>query len=517
MADIEQVPYRRGPVVATAGVGAAGLVAGLAAGGMGPAVFGAGVFFAAALAALYQTREALFTSRNALLAFVAVVWLIPIKLYTLPASLPFNLEIYRVFIAALLIMLAIAVILGRARFTAAGHGRPLILLGMAAVGSQLLNAEVVNTYSSQAALKSLSYFLSFLIAFLIICSVVQSLEVIDDIVRVIVLCGVAIAVLALVEGQTRYNLFDHLDRWIPLLRRSGEGALELRGGRLRVHASAQHPIALGCALTMTLPLCLYVASRATTAVRRRLWGLSAILLCAGAFATVSRTVMVMFLGLAVTAVILRFPVIRRYWPAVIAVGVLLNVAAPGAMGALGKSILGSESSPAGFEGRAGLTGSGRIADLDPGIALWKESPILGHGLGSLDVVGTPFVFQAVPSSSNAPSLIFDDQYLNSLVSLGLVGLVAVIWLVWGAVAKLGIAAWRLRTPTGDLLAACTASCAAFGVSLFVFDAFAFVQASLLFFMISAIGLRALMIVREQTETSERAVEDTGAPITTQPS
>ena len=38
--------------------------------------------------------------------------------------------------------------------------------------------------------------------------------------------------------------------------------LELRGGRLRVHASAQHPIALGVALTMVVPIAVVLAQHA---------------------------------------------------------------------------------------------------------------------------------------------------------------------------------------------------------------------------------------------------------------
>ena len=93
------------------------------------------------------------------------------------------------------------------------------------------------------------------------------------------------------------------------------------------------------------------------------------------------------------------------------------------------------------------------------------------------------------ASADEPRIIFDNQYVLTLVYLGLLGLVAVLWFVWSTVRKLGSASRRVAGAHGDLLVACAASCAAFGVSLAAFDAFAFVQASLIFFVIAALGLR----------------------------
>ena len=64
---------------------------------------------------------------------------------------------------------------------------------------------------------------------------------------------------------------------------------------------------------------------------------------------------------------------------------------------------------------------------------------------------------------------------------------AVVWFVWGSVVKLARAA-RRRIGQGDLMACCV-SRAGFGASMAVFDAFYFVQCTLFFFMIVAMGLR----------------------------
>jgi hypothetical protein len=51
-------------------------------------------------------------------------------------------------------------------------------------------------------------------------------------------------------------------------------------------------------------------------------------------------------------------------------------------------------------------------------------------------------------------------------------------------------AGRVRGPRSDLAAACGCAIGAFGTSMLVFDAFAFIQATSIFFMIGAIGLQA---------------------------
>ena len=97
-------------------------------------------------------------------------------------------------------------------------------------------------------------------------------------------------------------------------------------------------------------------------------------------------------------------------------------------------------------------------------------------------------------------IIFDNEWLNTLVSLGVVGLVAVAWFVWGSLITIGRFARRVRGPRSDLAAACAAAIGAFGIAMFVFDAFAFVQATIFFFMIAAIGLQARRLGPRPTDS-----------------
>ena len=82
------------------------------------------------------------------------------------------------------------------------------------------------------------------------------------------------------------------------------------------------------------------------------------------------------------------------------------------------------------------------------------------------------------------------------MELGAIGLILIVWFVWGAFLKPGLAARRHRGIRGDRLAACAAAGAAFAASLFVFDTLAFIQCSLLFFIVAALGLRARQLADE---------------------
>jgi O-antigen ligase len=87
-------------------------------------------------------------------------------------------------------------------------------------------------------------------------------------------------------------------------------------------------------------------------------------------------------------------------------------------------------------------------------------------------------------------IFLDNEWLGTLVQLGIFGIVGTVCLVFGSLLTVGGFAGRVRGPRSDLAAACAAAIGAFGVSMFVFDAFAFVQSTIVFFMIAAIGLQA---------------------------
>ena len=427
--------------------------------------------------------------------FVLVVWLVPIKTYRLPVVLPFSLELYRLLMLVLLAVLGYGVVAGTRKFSAAGFAKPVVLLAVAGSLSVVFNARS----SAQAglettALKSLPYFLSFVVAYLLVCSTIDSIRSIELVLTVLVAGGAVVAIAALYESRTHYNVFEHLHTWFAFLVHTRITEDTQRGARLRVRASAQHPIALGAALTLAVPLAAYLAGRAATRARALGWAAAGVLLVVGAFATVSRTVVLMAVAMLAVALLIRGRVVRRYWPVAVAVVAASHFVAPGAMSSLYHAFVPRQGLIQSQTALGGSVGSGRLADIAPGLQSWEKTPFFGHGLGTGNSTGSSVPGAIVNPKTGAP-IIFDDQYLNSLVSIGFVGLAAVIWFVWGAAAKLIAEARRRRGRNGDLIAACAVSCAGFAAGMFTFDAFAFVQCTLLFFVIAALGLKARTLAR----------------------
>jgi hypothetical protein len=157
------------------------------------------VCFVVAIAVLYKVA----LSWRALLGLVLMVILfIPIRRYTLPMNLPFELEPYRLVVMIVGAgWLASLLIDPRVRVRPTGFGGPLRLFMFAALGSILANPSLVLTVQGHVV-KQLSYFASFLIVLFVIASVVRTHEDVDRLVKVLVGSGAVIAFFALAEANT---------------------------------------------------------------------------------------------------------------------------------------------------------------------------------------------------------------------------------------------------------------------------------------------------------------------------
>jgi len=500
MAYVEAPVARRPTAIGVAAFGAASLAAGTM---LGPreTLAGAAIFVAAAVVAMRELSTPTVTWPNAIAAFVLVMWLIPARGYRLPITLPFNLEPYRIVFGVLLVVLVVAAIYGRLTLEFLGFGVPLLILAGVAVVAAILNyQELSNAFEGGGAFKSLSYFLGFLAVFVLVASTIKTQAAMDTVVRALVIGATIVAFSAIYESRSGYNVFDQLADWIPVLIREARGGFEARGGNVRVYASAQHPIALSAALFMAFPLALYLVGRASTQLRSRLWIVAAGICAMGAVATISRTTVIMVVALGIVAVWVRGRKVVRFWPFLLVLPIAIHFAVPGALGGIYKAITFQGGGlAADAYARPGEQGSGRLADLGPGLRLWDESPLVGKGIGSQVTTKEAGVAQTAEGAQGAV-IIFDNEWLNTLVSLGVVGLVAVAWFVLGSLITIGRFARRVRGPRSDLAAACAAAIGAFGIAMFVFDAFAFVQATIFFFMIAAIGLQARRLGPRPTDS-----------------
>jgi hypothetical protein len=461
------------------------LVGGLTSDLQGMAL-GASVFALCLLIAAKDARgTVVFTWPNAVSLLVLVVWLLPIKRYRLPVELPFDLEPYRLLIMILGAALVVSLVAGRRRLSAGGVGLPVAAIAMSVLVSQYVNVRTLDPAGGEiVALKGFLYLATFLLVFLLVCTAITDMDDVRKIVKVLVLGAIPVAIAAIIESRSHYNLFDHLDNWIPGLRGETGPRGDTRGGALRVRSSAQHPIALGTALIMIAPLAVWLFSRAGTRNARIGWALAVGVIAVGVAMPVTRTAIVMGGIMLALAVIVRGAKLVRYWPLAVFAIVAIHAVSPGVVGAVYKSFFPEQGLVSQAQGRDGLVGSGRLSDIKPGLDLWETSPLVGIGRGSLLVGG-----QDPDTPTDQVSIIFDNQYMNTLVLTGIFGVLAVLWFMLATSLKLLDGAFIRAGPEGDLMAATGIAALSYTVAIVFFDAFSFVQAMLVFFVVCAVGLR----------------------------
>ena len=430
-----------------------------------------------------RTRLPVIAWQHLLAALILVILLVPIRRYSLPSQLPFQLELYRL-LAGVVILAWLGSLLvdRRVRLRRTGFEGPLALILGSAFASIVLNPARVAGTSTEVN-KSLMFLLSFIVVLYVTVSCVRTLADVDFLARWLVGGGTVVSLFALVEARTGFNVFNHLAVVLPFLRDLGDvgGFQRVGSDKLRVFASAQHPIALSAALVTLAPLALYLARRHG----QRRWLLCALLLGVACASTVSRTGVVMFAVVVLAFLWLRPGETVRLWPALLVALIVTHFALPGTLGAIRHSFSPPGGLVAEQSGSADSSGSGRLADLGPALDLWSRQPLLGQGYGT-NVVN--------PDAGGVEANIFDDQWLGTLLATGVLGFVGWLWFFGRALRRFGREARRDRTDRGWLLTAITAGIAAYAVGMVTYDAFAFIQVTFLMFFL--VGLGAVVVAAD---------------------
>jgi hypothetical protein len=437
--------------------------------------------FAALLLAAASYWRRLLSWRSLLGLLIAIILFIPIRRYSMPGNLPFELEPYRLMVAFLTGGWIVSMLVDRrVRLRASGLEAPLLLFVFAALGSILVNTSRITALGVQLeVVKRLTFFASFFLVFYVIVSVVRDMRTVDFLVRWLVGGGAVVAALALYESRTNNDLFNDLGRIIPILRLTAPPEANLRGARLRVFASSQHPIALGAAFIMLLPLAIYLYKR----TRNKRWWVAGSLLVLGAVATVSRTSMVMLIVIGITYLRLRPVETKKIWPVLLPMLIAVHIALPGAIGTLREAFFPAGGLVAEQEQGAGGRGSGRIADIGPSLKLAKRQPLLGQGFGT----------RIVDEGPHLNAFILDDQWLGALLETGLTGLIAWIWLFRRFGRRVREEARRDLTARGWLFTGIAGSVTAYALAMLTYDAWSFIQVTILLFILLGIGAAALKI------------------------
>jgi hypothetical protein len=340
--------------------------------------------------------------------------------------------------------------------------------------------------------KALTFFLSYVFVYYLLSSVVNDYDGVDRLVRLIVACGGVLGGFALLESRTNYNIFDHLHSFMPFLtyRVFNDTAFSTseiaRNGRLRVYASAQHPIALAALFVMLLPLCIYLVRR----TRQKRWWIAALLVVLGMLGTESRTGIIMLLVVAITYLCLRPRETRRLWPAIIPLLALVHVLMPQTLGNLRAAFFpkGGIVAEQAHVVRPGdlQVGHGRLATIGPTMNQLSNSPIFGIGYGTRITAGP---------GTNA--IVLDDAWLGTFLEIGVAGGFGWILFFGLAIRRLG---HRARSDTSDegwLRVGLTASIASFAIGMLTYDAFSFVQVTFMAFILLGLAGVILRIERER--------------------
>lgn len=269
----------------------------------------------------------------------------------------------------------------------------------------------------------------------------------DAFVWRLVAAGGLMALLGLVQFFTRTAIVDQIA--IPGLTAIADGTIYIRNGLVRPAGTAIHPIEYGALLTIILPLAFHVAlqRRDLNAYLRWLPLLAigtvvaisssrsayltagiGLVICMASWTVRARVSMIALFVVGITAVAIAMPRLMRS---------TLNL------------FVGADEDP---------SVTSRTDSFAVAWDFFREAPFFGRGMGTF-----------LPKYR-----IFDNQYLWMLVSVGLVGTLALVGLAVAA-TLLMIRVRRLSktVQTADLAVSLIAAVAAGFLSLAFFDAFAF--------------------------------------------
>lgn len=416
---------------------------------------------------------------------IALVFLLPMRRWVIPSSLPFEIEPYRLLIAFIVAgWLASALVDSRVQLRSTGFEAPLFLVSLATVLSVVLNGELVQDVGADVA-KSLVFFFTFVLVFFVLTSVLRTQVAVDVVLKVLLISGTIVGLAAIYESRTEFNIFDWFAAKLPFLEQN-EGSRELtRGGRFRALGSSEHPIALSAVLTMLVPFTVYLARK-----YGRVWWVIGGLLTIGAVAPVSRTGILMFAVIGFTFLILRRrETMRAAIPLLLPALVAVHFALPGTIGTLKDSFF----PPGGLLAEQAVQhpwqkkGGGRLADIGPSLRDFSERPLLGQGFGTR---------RTTWQNGRPPNaIILDDQWLALLLEVGMVGTLAWAWLFVRFLRRTRRRAKALTSTEGWLYVALVASVTSYVVGMLTFDAFSFVQVTFVLYVVMALGAATLALDR----------------------
>lgn len=469
---------------------------------LNPLFAGAALF---GISFLYLTRKLVFSWTGAFIVLLGVIMFIPVRYYSLPIPIGFALEPYRLVIVLMVVAAIVALMIDPVFvWRPVAFGWPLAIW----VGTSLISIAANVQFISEGGLGTgvvgaIVTDILMLSVFYIARLVMRNEGLIEAFLTFLVWSAVIVAFFAVIERATQQNIFTMLDKFLPLQRLGAEQEA-YRAGGYRSFGSSQHPIALAVMFTMMIPIAVYLSKYARwplNEINRRIIYFGCILaLLLGVVTAVSRTAIVTLGVMFLVTLILRPKVGGWLALATIPVLGLGFVLIPKILTDMIGSFLNPDELIASQYTSAGMAGAGRLADLEPAMAIVREHPFFGTGVGSRVVVG---------EEKNA--FILDNQWLGTLMDAGAVGVIGLIVLFLAPVVML--MRYSFKSTTTPQYASLAFSIAilliGYTIAAYFYDAFGFYQAFMLFWVFLAIGAWVITEAPRKSTRRRLAPEDAG--------
>ena len=407
-----------------------------------------------------------------LAAFVAMLFLVPVDSAELRVHLPVDSHVDRFAVAGML--LAWLVFGGDQRALLGTRRSRLGVLAVCsfialALASIVFGAErIVMLGELKLSEKHFALLLSFLVLFWFTMTALR-FEDLRGFATLLIGLGTFTAFWMVIERRTGYNFFFEWSRTVlgpvarvlpPLTQIHPTG-----GERPVVVGPTRHGLAATTMMVVVMPFALVRVFDGLTRRTRWLNAAAFVLMFAAAMATSRKTALLVPVALIVYVAFYRPRQMLKLLPVgLIAAFALVHVLAPGSIGSIvnvGRDV----------ESNSTVHRSGDFSALSPDV---HAHPIIGRGYGS--------VSEEQPSEFR----INDDQYLDVLWEVGILGLIAYAGMILAPVA-IARKAIRSRDPTTSSLAlAASGGCVAFLVVCALFDALSFPQAPYMLFVVAAL-------------------------------
>ncbi|WP_328811096.1 O-antigen ligase family protein [Rhodococcus sp. NBC_00294] len=293
--------------------------------------------------------------------------------------------------------------------------------------------------------------------------------------RTFVRAATVCAAVALYQFVMKTDPLDHVRTlMVGMTDNGGATTFQARGLLTRVAGNTFTPIELGLVLAMVLPLAVWRALHDPSGRAWVHWTQCGAIAFASVI-TVSRSAI---LGLVVGAIVTVpfLPRFARRWSAIAIpfVVVVLFVSVPGLIATLRATLFAdAESDP------SLLT---RVNNYPRIQAMIERHPFFGSG-------------PATYMPTNALQIL-DNEYLNSAIELGLIGVVALmLFMLTPVVAAVGVAFWSSEPSLRLLAASVGAACAVAAVGSAVFDSLSFPVFTIVFPIFVGLSGAVWMIAR----------------------